>query len=99
MRGIPAYGNGLTIIASTEPLQPHQRELFMQRYDEGRALLGTIGIKDGLAGFERLVAMGDEDAEGAVLASARVPQQRRHALAGVPPAAGTARPLLLEQLT
>ncbi len=67
VKGIPAYGNGLTVIASTELLQPHQRELFVQHYDEGRALLGTIGIKDGLAGFERLVAMG---AEGAVLASA-----------------------------
>ncbi|MFL5350248.1 MAG: fused MFS/spermidine synthase [Hyalangium sp.] len=60
VKGIPAYGNGLTIIASAEPLQPHQRELFMQHYDEGRALLGTIGIKDGLAGFERLVLLGDE---------------------------------------
>jgi spermidine synthase len=60
VKGIPAYGNGLTVIASMEPLQPHQRELFMQRYDGGRALLGTIGIQDGLAGFERLVAMGDE---------------------------------------
>jgi predicted membrane-bound spermidine synthase len=60
VKGIPAYGNGLTVIASMEPLQPHQRELFMQRYDGGRALLGTIGIQDGLAGFERLVALGDE---------------------------------------
>ncbi|WP_224243802.1 fused MFS/spermidine synthase [Hyalangium gracile] len=60
VKGIPAYGNGLTVIASVEPLQPHQRELFMQRYDGGRALLGTIGIQDGLAGFERLVLMGDE---------------------------------------
>ncbi len=60
VKGIPAYGNGLTVIASVEPLQPHQRELFIQRYDGGRALLGTIGIQDGLAGFERLVVLGDE---------------------------------------
>src|SRR3712207_8975898 len=36
--------------------------------------------------------------EGAVLASAGVPQQRRHAGAGVPPAPRAAGPLLLEQL-
>jgi len=60
VKAIPSYGNGLTVIASMEPLQPHQRELFMQRYDEGRALLGTIGIQDGLMGFERLVLLGDE---------------------------------------
>ncbi|WP_224366203.1 fused MFS/spermidine synthase [Hyalangium versicolor] len=60
VKGIPSYGNGMTVIASMEPLQPRQRDLFMQHYDEGRALLGTIGIKDGMAGFERLVAMGDE---------------------------------------
>jgi spermidine synthase len=60
VKGIPAYGNGLTVIASMEPLQPHQRELFLQRYDEGRALLGPIGVPNGLAGFERLVAVGDE---------------------------------------
>jgi spermidine synthase len=60
VKGIPAYNNGLTVIASMEPLQPRQRELFMRRYDEGRALLGGIGIADGLAGFEKLVAAGDE---------------------------------------
>ncbi|MET0403738.1 MAG: fused MFS/spermidine synthase [Cystobacter sp.] len=63
VKGIPAYGGGLTLVASTEPLKPHQRELFVERYDGGRALLGTIGIPDGLEGFERLVAVGDETIE------------------------------------
>ncbi|QRK04939.1 fused MFS/spermidine synthase [Archangium violaceum] len=60
VKAIPAYGDGLTIIASMEPLQPHQREVFLRQYDEGRALLGPIGLKDGLAGFEKLIAVGDE---------------------------------------
>ncbi|HYI02112.1 fused MFS/spermidine synthase [Hyalangium sp.] len=60
VKAIPSYGNGLTVIASMEPLQPHQRQLFQQRYDEGRALLGSIGIQDGLPGFEKLIALGDE---------------------------------------
>ncbi|MBN1210880.1 MAG: fused MFS/spermidine synthase [Myxococcaceae bacterium] len=60
VKAIPSYENGLTVIASLEPLQPHQRALLTQRYDEGRALLESIGIRGGLAGFEQLVAEGDE---------------------------------------
>ncbi|KFA87676.1 fused MFS/spermidine synthase [Archangium violaceum] len=60
VKAIPAYGNGLTLIASTEPLKPHQREVFLSKYDEGRALFGPIGLENGLAGFEELIALGDE---------------------------------------
>ncbi|AKJ02070.1 spermidine synthase [Archangium gephyra] len=60
VKAIPAYGNGLTLIASAEPLRPHQREVFLRQYDEGRALFGPIGLDNGLAGFEELIALGDE---------------------------------------
>jgi spermidine synthase len=60
VKAIPAYGNGLTLIASVEDLQPHQREVFLRQYDEGRALFDPIGLKEGLAGFEKLVALGDK---------------------------------------
>jgi spermidine synthase len=60
VKAIPAYGNGLTLIASAEPLRPHQREVFLRQYDEGRALFGPIGLENGLAGFEELIALGDE---------------------------------------
>ena len=73
VKGIPAYNNGLTVVASMEPLQPRQRELFMRRYDGGRALLDSIGIANGLAGLEKLVAMGDQKLEEL---SARAPAFR-----------------------
>src|SRR5262249_29014693 len=60
IKGIPAYSNGLTVVASMEPLRPCQRDLFVRRYDEGRALLDGFGIANGLAGLEKLVAMGDQ---------------------------------------
>ena len=60
VKAIPAYGDGLTLIASAEPLRPHQREIFLRQYDEGRALFGPIGLENGLAGFEELIALGDE---------------------------------------
>lgn len=60
VKAIPAYGNGLTLIASTSPLEPRQRELFIKQYAEGHALFDPLGLKGGLEGFEKLIAMGDE---------------------------------------
>jgi spermidine synthase len=61
VKAIPSYGNGLTVIASMAPLKPHQRDVFFSKYDEGRALLGPIGLDGGLAGFEKLIALGDDE--------------------------------------
>jgi spermidine synthase len=59
VKAIPSYDNGLTVVAGLEPLEQHQRELFDHRYEGGRMLLAPIGLENGLADMDRLLAMGD----------------------------------------
>lgn len=63
VKAIPAYQNGMTVIASMKPLEPRQRALFASRYDDGRKLFDHILPGHGLDELEKLIAEGDRKVE------------------------------------
>lgn len=58
LRAIPSYANGLTVLASLEPLSPKQENSFRKKLSRDPSFFSRIGI-DSLRRFEDLLKEGD----------------------------------------